>query len=49
MCTGGVKMRTNSPRTLGDLVCDIIITVAWIGGFVIWAATIVGIIRGLMG
>ena len=42
-------MRTNSPKTIGDLLCDIVVTVAWLGGLVIWGATIIGIIRGLMG
>jgi len=42
-------MRTNSNRTLGDLLCDLIVTAAWIGGLLIWAATIWGIIQGIIG
>jgi len=42
-------MQTDSTRTLKDLFCDIIVTIAWITGMFVWGATMWGIIAGLMG
>ncbi len=35
-------------RTLGDYICDVVVTVAWLAGLFLWGATIWGIISGLM-